>query len=400
MTSETMFKEAKNFFQIFEPKGEIISGVMIPGSVRVLGDTAGFNKGKVIAGNINKSAFIMAQKRREGDRVISFYSQRYDEKIRLSLNEPQTRQEHGWANFIASTLFMLESTGKKTNGMNVYINNSIPDEFSANSMEALEIGSARIAGKFSDWEITNDELADICAQGEASFLGKEKNTVKYLPIIYGKKGALTYLDLEKKDSRALDTPMGDYVFLIFSSGVKKKKIEEKKNKIYSEVKESLEIMRKNGFEGEGLESLSLEKFDDYRDKLKLPQRKRCAYFISENERAYKAMEHLEKKDFNGFADVINESQRNIKNRLELIEEENEILIDMIQDAPETKAVRLMNMGLDGTVLSVVEKEKRKQVETRIKKTFLSRTGLELKTETFGLETEINNLDIDVTEFNK
>ncbi|HDT14704.1 MAG TPA: hypothetical protein ENN55_00665 [Firmicutes bacterium] len=400
MTSDVMFREAKNFFQVFEPKGEIISGIMIPGSVRILGDTSVLNKGKVIAGNLNKSAFIMAQKRRDGDRAVNFYSQRYDEKIRLSLNEPQSRQEHGWANFIASTLFMLESMSKKVNGMNVYINNSIPDEFAANSMEALEVGSAKISGRFSDWELENDELADICAQGEASFIGKEKDTVKYLPIIYGKTGALTYLDLAKKDSRALETPMGDYVFLVFSSGVKKKQLEEKKNKIIEDVKDSLEKMKKNGFGDEGLESLTLEGFDDYRDKLTLVQRKRCAYFISENERVEKAMGLLQKKDFDGFAEVINESQKNIKNRLELVEEENEILIDIIQDSPEIKAVRLLNMGLDGTVLSLVLKEKRKAVETKIKKTFLSRTGLELKTEVFGLETEMRNLDIDVTEFNK
>ena len=30
---ENLFKEAKSFFQVFEPKGEIITGVTVPGGV-------------------------------------------------------------------------------------------------------------------------------------------------------------------------------------------------------------------------------------------------------------------------------------------------------------------------------------------------------------------------------
>src|SRR5208337_3815266 len=163
----------------------------------VLGDTTEFNKGKSISANLNKSALVMAQKRKERDRSIFFYSRRYDEKIRMTLNDQQFREEHGWANYMSSTLFMLEGTGKKVSGMNVFIDDDIPDLFNANSMEALEIGMAGIAQKFGDWTTSGAETAEICSDAEVKFMKKSKNAAKYLPAILGKKNNLVFCDAAK-----------------------------------------------------------------------------------------------------------------------------------------------------------------------------------------------------------
>lgn len=144
----------------------------------------------------------------------------------------------------------------------------------------------------------------------------------------------------------------------------------------------------------------MEKFDDYRSKLSLDQRKRCAFFISENDRVKEAKEALKAGNLNGFLEAINESQKNIKNRLEMVTEENEILIDTIQDTDGIRAVRMLNMGTDGTVLFAVDRDKRLQAESKIKKTFITRTGIELSGEVFNLDVELEEFNIDVSEFKK
>ncbi|HRU38270.1 MAG TPA: hypothetical protein P5511_00225 [Candidatus Goldiibacteriota bacterium] len=399
MTENQMYKEARSFFQIFEPKGEIIMAVKLPGSVQIMGDTADFNRGKVISGNIGKNAVLMAQKRKDGDRSIHFYSRKYDEKIRLSLNDPQSREEHGWANYMASTLFMLEGQSKKVNGMNVFVD-LIPDYFDANSMEALEVGVAYLASQFSDWKLAGAEMASICAEGERKYMGREKNYVKYIPIIFAKNGMLTFFDSSSNTEENIKADLGQYVFMTLSSGLRKKHLENKVAAIASDVRESIAVMNRNGASISGLDQLSLEKFDDYRAKLSMQQRKRCAYFISENDRVIKARDALKKADMSGFAEIMNESQRNIKNRLEVVEEENEILLDILNDLPEIRAARMLNMGLDGTVLVLVEKEKRYAVESRVKKTFVTRTGLELFSETFDLNNEFEEIRINVSDFKK
>jgi galactokinase len=400
MTENLMYKEAKSFFQIFEPKGEIITAVKVPGSVQMLGDTTDFNKGKVISGNMGKSAILMAQKRKEGDRALQFYSRKYDEKIRMSLNDPQSRGENGWANNMASSLFMLEGQSKKVNGMNIFVDNLIPDLFDANSMEALEVGVAYLASQFSDWKLNGTEMASICAEGERKFLGKDKNYVKYIPMIFAKNGMVTYFDAAENKEENLAVKLGGLVFMTFSSGLKKKHLEEKKKQIFEEVKEAMEVMNKNGAGITTLNQMTMEKFDDYRSKLSMTQRKRCAYFISENERVEAARAAVLKGSMAYFIEVINDSQKNIKNRLEMVEEENEILLDIMQDSPEIKAARMLNMGLDGTVLALVEKDKKSLIEAKIKKTFLTRTGLELFSETFDLNNEFEEIKINVSEFKK
>lgn len=400
MTENLMYKEARSFFQIFEPKGEIITAVKVPGSVQILGDATEFNKGKVISGNMGKSAVLMAQKRKEGDRAIQFYSRKYDEKIRMSLNDPQSRQENGWANNMASSLFMLEGQSKKVNGMNIFVDNLIPDLFDANGMEALEVGVVFLASQFSDWKLSGTEIASICAEGERKFLGKDRNYVKYIPMICAKNGMVTYFDAAANKEENLALKPGSLVFMTFSSGLKKKHLEEKKAKIFAEAREAIEIMNKNGAGIATLDQLTLEKFDAYRTKLSMPQKKRCAYFISENERVDAAKAALLKGSLQEFIDVINDSQRNIKNRLEMVEEENEILLDIMADSPEIKASRMLNMGLDGTVLALVEKDKKSLIEAKVKKTFLSRTGLELFSETFDLNNEFEEMKINVSDFKK
>ena len=398
--NENLFKEAKSFFQVFEPKGEIITGVTVPGSVMILGEIFEQNKGKVISANLNKNAFIIAQKRKEGDRSLNFYSQHYDEKIRLSLNAPERREEHGWAYGMASTLYMLEGMSKKVTGMNIYIDNKIPDIFNANSMEALEAGIANIASQFSDWNMTGLELAQVCADGEKKFLNTESNFVKYVPMLLGKKGCVTFFDAASGENGCVKTDFGPVSFMIMSSGLKKKHIEEKRKAIYAEVAAAIETMNKLGANIGSLDALTPEKFDSYRAKLTLDQRKRCAYFITENERVAAAKIALSKGSISGFIEIVNESQRNIKNRLDIVQEENEILVDTILDTEGVRAARMLNMGTDGTVLVIVDKEKKAQAESRIKKTFTTRTGLDLLTEVVNIDTQLEEFTIDVSTFKK
>ncbi len=397
---EDLFKEAKSFFQVFEPKGEIISGVKVPGSVQIIGEVFEQNKGSIIAGNLNKSAYLMAQKRKEGDRSLNFYSQRYDEKIRLSLNAPERRDESGWAYFMASTFFMLEGVSKKVVGMNIYIDNRIPDFFNANSMEALEAGAANIAMKFSDWNMDGVEIAKICAEGEKKFMSKESHFVKYIPMLVGEKGTVTFFDVAAGTNENVKADFGGLTFMVMSSGLKKKNTEEKRRKVFQEVAGAIDIMRKNGGNIDSLDQLTMEKFDNFRPKLSLEQKKRCAFFISENDRAKAGKAALAKGDIKAFVEIINESQNSIKTRLELVLEENEILVDMIMDTEGVKAARMLNMGTDGSVLVVVEKDKKAAAESKIKKTFINRTGLELTTEIINPENEIEEYSIDVSDFKK
>jgi len=398
MLKETMFNDAKNFFQVFEPKGETIASLAVPGSVEVLGDVTEFNKGKAISANLNKSALIMVQKRKERDRSIHFYSRRYDEKIRMSLNDQQFREEHGWANYVSSTLFMLEGTGKKVGGLNVYIDDNIPDFFNANSMEALEIGIASIAQKFGDWTITGAEIADICSDAELKFMKKPKNTAKYMPAIFGKKGMLNYCDAGKSVNENMNFDIDGLVFMVMSAGLKKKTMESRIMKIIDEVKESISIIKGTGKNIDSLDAMTMEEFDEFRSRLSITQRKRCAYFISENDRVEAGKQALASGDTAKFLEIINESQKNIANRLEVVTEENEALMDISLENEGVKAARLLNMGIDGTVLLVLEKGKRIQVETKIKKSFLARTGLEINSEVFDLTNEIEETNINVSEF--
>ena len=400
MATESMFDETKKFFDIFEPRGEILAGVKISGSIQVLGEINQVNKGKVISALTGRQAMILGQKRKEGDRAAIFYSLKYDEKLRVLLNEPQFKEDLGWANFMSATLFMLESSGKKVSGMNVFIDNEIPDHFNACSTEAIEIGTAKIAEKFGDFIVTDPALAEICADGEKQFLGKDKNAAKYLPLLGAKKGSFFFQDFKSGKSGNIPIENDKYVFCVMSSGIKKKQTEEKAAAIMSVVEEAMELIRKAGGSIEGLHSLNSEQFDGFRGSLSIQQRKRCAFFISENERVYSAATSLSKGDVESFIRIVNESQKNIKNRLELVDEENEILVDICQDIPEVKAVRMLNLGVDGSVFLVVEKPKFKQAETRIRKTFLARTGLELNTEPITLENEFEEITVNVAEFKK
>ncbi len=400
MLQKTMFNEVKNFFQVFEKKGNLITGVKVPGSVQILGDIFKYNKGKVISAPIDESVLVLAQKRKDGDRIVNFYSQKYNEKIRISLNEPQFREENGWANFMSGVLFMLEGLSKKVSGMNVYIDNKISDLFNANSNEALEIGIIDISQKFNDWELSDIEIADVCVESEKKFLAKEKSGEKYIPAIIAKKGHLTYYDGFNKITESIKIDLGNLCFIVFSSGIKKKNIEEKTKKIFQETKEAVEILNRIDPKIEGLHNLNMEQFDELRSHLTIQQRKRCAYFISENERVENAKKALQNGNIQQFVDLINESEKNLKNRLELVDEENEILVDITQDAPEVKAVRLINYGLDGSVVAIIEKDKIEQVESKVKKTFLTRTGLDLNAEVFTLNNEIERININIEEFTK
>ena len=402
MKKDYLFKEAKNFFSIFEAKSEILTGMKVPGSVTLIGDTSEFNKGKIIGANIDKQSVMFAQKRRDKDRFVYFYSKRYDEKIRVNLSEPQIHGENGWANFMAMALFELEGSGKRIPGMHVYIDNNIPDFFNCNNVEALQIGIVQIAEKFGDWTMTAVETAELCAQGDFKFMKKERNSVKYMPILNGQKGMLTYYDAAKKEAENIPCDINSVglSFMVMSSGIKNKSVERRVAAINEEVKQSLATIRNSGGQVESLDQLSMEAFDEYRGKLTLSQKKRCAYFISENERSQAAAGVLKTGNILAFVDIVNESQKNIKNRLEIIDGENESLLNIINDAEGVKAARVLNMGLDGTVFVIVDNDKKQHVESKVRKAFMNITGLDLQTEHIELSNVMEEVSVNISEFGK
>ena len=95
-----------------------------PGRVNLIGEHTDYNDGFVMPMAIGFYTWVAAAKR--GERILQVYSDRFDEKIILSLDALSGPPRKHWSDFIRGVAATLQEAGHKLSGANLVIHGEVP----------------------------------------------------------------------------------------------------------------------------------------------------------------------------------------------------------------------------------------------------------------------------------
>src|SRR5882762_9092186 len=90
-----------------------------PGRVNLIGEHTDYNDGFVMPAAIGYYTWVAAAKR--NDRIVEAYSERFKEKITLSLDKLAGPPQRHWSDFIRGTAATLQAEGHILSGINLLI---------------------------------------------------------------------------------------------------------------------------------------------------------------------------------------------------------------------------------------------------------------------------------------
>jgi len=126
-----------------------------PGRVNLIGEHTDYNDGFVMPTSIGLHTSVAAAKRE--DRRLEVYSDHFNERISLSLDDLSGGPRGHWSDFIRGVAAILKHAGHSLTGANLAINADVPLGAGLGSSASLEIAVALALTSLSEIALSRPE---------------------------------------------------------------------------------------------------------------------------------------------------------------------------------------------------------------------------------------------------
>lgn len=365
-----------SFYDIYGDKEiEIFSA---PGRIEICGNHTDHQRGKVIAGAIDKDMIAIVAKR--DDNTIRIKSEGYDQ-ICVDINCLDIIQEEigTTSALVRGTAAAMSGYGYKIGGFDAYITSDVLTGSGLSSSAACEVLIANIfSGLYNDSSVDGVTIAKICQEAENKHFGKPCGLLDQLS---SSLGGFVYIDFydrgnpEVKEIAASLDKCGYSICIVNTKGSHANCTDE-----YAAI--PLEMKKvASYFNKEVLAEVKKEDFCKNIAKIREEAGDRAVlrsmHWYSENERVEKAFEALESGDFEAFKKIIKESGDSSFKYLQNIymnknvDEQNISLALCLADQilKDDGASRVHGGGFAGTILAFVKNENLNEYKRRMEEVF-------------------------------
>ena len=175
-----------------------------PGRVNLIGEHTDYNDGFVMPAAIGYYTWVAAAKR--NDRIVEAYSERFKEKITLSLDRLTGPPQRHWSDFIRGTAATLQAQGHMLSGMELLIEGEVPLGAGLSSSASLEMATALAMTSISGVNIDRLELVKLCQKTEHQYVGTLCGIMDQFVSAFGKAGHSLMLDCRSLEYTTLPIP--------------------------------------------------------------------------------------------------------------------------------------------------------------------------------------------------
>ena len=141
--------------------------------------------------------WIAAAKRE--DRVLQAYSDRFDEKITLSLDDLAGPPRRHWSDFVRGVAATVQRAGYELSGANLLIHGEVPVGAGLSSLASLEVATALALTTSSGIALPRLELAKLCQAAEHEYVGTRCGIMDQFVASFGASGNALMLDCRSLD---------------------------------------------------------------------------------------------------------------------------------------------------------------------------------------------------------
>jgi galactokinase len=360
---------AERFQEMFGSKPLIFRA---PGRVNLIGEHTDYNDGFVMPAAIGYYTWVAAAQR--NDRTVEAYSERFQEKMTLSLDEPSGSPKRHWSDFIRGTAATLQAEGHRLSGVNLLIEGEVPLGAGLSSSASLEMATGLAMTSMSGVKVDRLELVRLCQKTEHQYVGTLCGIMDQFVSAFGKAGHSLMLDCRSLEYKTLPIP-SSVSLVVCNSMVKHELASGEYNRRRAECTQGVKQLRMYLPDVQALRDVEIKDLETWKEEMEPKVYRRCRHVVTENRRVVAAAQALQSGDAERFGHLMYRSHASLRDDYEVSCKELDLLVDLAAASPGVYGARLTGGGFGGCTVNLTHADAAVQFKSHIERTYYDATGM-------------------------
>jgi len=166
----------------------------------------------------------------------------------------------------------------------------------------------------------------------------------------------------------------DVSFFIADTNKKRTLATSEYNMRREQCTEATNIFKGLNPEVRGLRDVSIAEFEEHKEKVPMPARKRAEHIINEIDRVKQVAEALERNDLEAVGEIERTSQKSMKNLFEISCPEIDAMVEISDSVKGVYGTRIIGGGFGGCTISLVKNSAIEELKTKLMTEYPKRTA--------------------------
>ena len=363
----------ERFFEIYGKEAEGLS--FAPYRVCPIGAHSDHNLGKVTGFAIDKGIHIAYRPKMNG--VVEMVSFQFPKRAQWHIREVGEKVGD-WADYLRGATWALEKEHQLSVGLCGVIEGSLPIG-GLSSSAAVILAFLEALTDVNNIKLSPSELIAVAFDAETNYVGVNVGTLDQSCEVYCKKDHLLYLDCRDGSYELIPTSpeMKPYKIAIFFSGLEHSNVSSKFNMRVDELKAGVYALKAlsgaeyGKFNETNARDLSFDVYQEYKDKLPEPWRKRCEHWYTEFQRVEAGAEAWRRGDLDEYGRLSFESGWSSIHNWESGAPEQIGLYEIMRETPGIYGGRFSGAGFKGCCMALVNPDKVDDIKEEVERKYLT-----------------------------
>lgn len=344
-----------------------------PGRINLIGEHVDYNDGVVLPFAIGPQLAMAAAPNET--RIVRIASAGWDRKLAIALDQPLSRGQPEWSNYIRGVLAGIQQRGITINGFDAVIESDLPHGAGLSSSAALTVGTATLIEALLGRPLPPAEKALLCWRAESDFAGLPCGIMDQFACVFGRENHLLLLDCRSQALAPIPWPEDAPAFLIIDTQVK----HSLAHTAYAERRQTCEdAARTLGVAS--LRDWPVGRLREAEARLSPVAFRRVRHVVTEIARTFAAAEAIRAADWIGLGRLMFASHASLRDDYEVSCPELDEVVRLaasIGTAGGLIGCRMTGGGFGGSAIAVVRPDALDTVQARLQSEYQSRFPLGL-----------------------
>ncbi|MGN1199049.1 MAG: galactokinase, partial [Thermoguttaceae bacterium] len=309
--------------------------------------------------------------------VVEMKSLQFNKRAQWHVATTPPEKERNWADYLRGATIALSRRTPLGVGLSGVIEGELPIG-GLSSSAAVTIAFLVALARVNRLEITRQDLIDLAYEAESQYVGVSIGRLDQSCETLCQRDSLLYLDTLDGSYELIPQPsnMPKFKIGVFFSGLEHSLVGSKFNTRVDELRagvyalQAFSGMEYGKFADSVARSVPREVFEEYKDRLPTPWRKRCAHWYTENERVEKGVGAWRRGDLEEYGRLSFESGQSSIDAWESGAPEQITLYNIMKKTPGIYGGRFAGAGFKGCCYALVDPERADEVADAVSKAYL------------------------------
>ena len=340
-----------------------------------IGAHSDHNLGKITGLAIDKGIHIAFRAKQNG--VIEVSSLQFPKRAQWHTNDIPKNKQNDWADYLRGATYALSKEHTLSVGLCGVIEGTLPIG-GLSSSAAVILAFLNALCKVNNIHLSENKLINIALDAELNYVGMSVGKLDQSCEVLSKKEHLLYLDTKDDSYELIPTnpSMKPYKIAIFFSGLEHNlagsaynmRVDELRAGVYALMAYS--DMRYGKFNESYARNVPYEVYQEYKDRLPLPWRKRCEHWYTEFRRVEAGAEAWRKGDIAEYGQLSFESGWSSIHNWESGAPEQIRLYEIMLETKGIYGGRFSGAGFKGCCMALIDPEYEESITYEVTKKYL------------------------------